>query len=38
VRKIQAGYRAEPLSAFLGQPAPKAAPVLAYPVPLSPEQ
>jgi len=37
VRKIQAGYRVEPLSAFLGQSAPKAAPALAFPAPLSPE-
>ena len=26
VKKVQAGYKAEPLSAFLGQPAPTAAP------------
>lgn len=26
VKKVQAGYKAEPLSAFLGQPAPAAAP------------
>lgn len=30
VEKIQAGYRAEPLSAFLKQPAPPAAPTLDF--------
>jgi hypothetical protein len=29
VKKVQAGYKAVPLSAFLGQPAPTAAPLLA---------
>ncbi|UPY38838.1 DUF1254 domain-containing protein [Sediminicoccus sp. KRV36] len=28
---VQAGYRAQPLSAFLGQPAPPAAPAIAWP-------
>lgn len=37
VRKLQASYRVEPLSSFLGQPAPKAAAALAYPAPLAPE-
>lgn len=37
VRKIQAGYRAVPLSTFLGQPAPKAVAALAFPEPLTPE-
>ena len=30
VEKIQAGYRAQPLSAFLKQPAPPAAPEIAF--------
>jgi hypothetical protein len=34
VRKIQAGYRVEPLSAFLGQPAPGAAPKIDFAMPL----
>jgi hypothetical protein len=31
VEKIQAGYKVEPLSAFLGKPAPAAAPVVEFP-------
>lgn len=31
VKKIQAGYKAEPLSAYLGQPAPPAPPKLDFP-------
>ena len=31
VKKIQAGYRAQPLSAYLKQPAPPAAPAIAFP-------
>ena len=31
VEKIQAGYRVQPLSGFLGQPAPPPAPALAFP-------
>ncbi len=31
VEKIQAGYKLQPLSAFLGQPAPPAAPVVDFP-------
>jgi hypothetical protein len=31
VKKIQAGYRAQPLSAFLGKPAPAAAPAIDWP-------
>jgi hypothetical protein len=31
VRKIQSGYRAQPLSAFLHQPAPPAAPAVDWP-------
>ncbi len=33
VRKIQAGYRAQPLSAFLHQPAPPSAPAVNWPKP-----
>ncbi len=29
-KKVQAGYKAQPLSAFLGQPSPKAAPAIAF--------
>ena len=36
VKKVQSGYRAQSLSAFLGQPAPKAAPALAFVTPLTP--
>lgn len=36
VKKIQGQYVAQPLSAFLGQPAPKAAPPIAFPKPLTP--
>jgi hypothetical protein len=36
VKKIQAGYKAEPLSKFLGEPAPKAAPAIDFIKPLSP--
>lgn len=31
VEKIQAGYKAQPLSAYLKQPAPPAAPVIEFP-------
>ena len=31
VEKIQAGYKAQPLSAYLGQPAPAAAPAIDFP-------
>jgi len=31
VMKVQAGYQVQPLSAFLGQPAPPAAPAVAWP-------
>lgn len=37
VKKVQAGYRVEPLSAFLGLPAPKAAPGIDFIKPLTPE-
>ncbi len=36
VKKIQAGYKAEPLSKFLGQPAPAAAAAIDFIKPLSP--
>ncbi len=36
VKKIQAEYKAEPLSKFLGQPAPAAAPAIDFIKPLSP--
>jgi hypothetical protein len=38
VRKIQAGYKVQPLSNFLSQPAPAAAPAIAFIRPLTPEQ
>jgi len=38
VKKVQAGYRVESLSKFLGQPAPPAAPVLDYIKPLTPAE
>jgi hypothetical protein len=38
VKKVQAGYKAQPLSAFIGQPAPKAAPAIDFIKPLTPEQ
>ncbi|MEG1039219.1 MAG: DUF1254 domain-containing protein [Pseudomonas sp.] len=37
VKKVQAGYKVQPLSAFLGQPAPPAASAVDFLVPLSPE-
>jgi hypothetical protein len=38
VKKIQAGYKAEPLSKFLGKPAPKAAPAVDFIKPLTPDE
>jgi len=38
VKNIQAGYTAQPLSAFLNQPAPAAAPKIDFPAPLSPNE
>jgi hypothetical protein len=38
VKKVQEGYKVQPLSAFLGQSAPKAAPVIDFIKPLTPEQ
>jgi hypothetical protein len=37
VKQIQAQYAVQPLSAFLGRPAPVAAPAIAFPTPLTPE-
>ena len=36
VKKIQANYKVQPLSAFLGQPAPKPAPAIEFIKPLTP--
>lgn len=38
VEQVQAGYKVQPLSAFVGQPAPAAAPKIAFVKPLTPEQ
>jgi hypothetical protein len=38
VKKIQAGYKAEPLSAFLGQPAPAAVAAVDFIKPLTPDE
>ena len=37
VKKVQAGYRVQPLSAFTGGPAPQAAPAVDFMTPLTPE-
>jgi hypothetical protein len=37
VKKVQAGFKVQTLSAFLGQAAPKAAPALDFMEPLTPE-
>jgi hypothetical protein len=37
VKKVQAGYKVQPLSAFLGRPAPEPAPAIAFVTPLTPE-
>jgi hypothetical protein len=37
VKKVQAGYKAESLSAFLGKPAPQAAPAIDFIKALTPE-
>ena len=36
--RVQAGYKVRPLSAFLGQPAPKAAPAIDFIKPLTPAE
>ncbi len=38
VKKIQSEYGVQPLSAFLGQPAPAAAPAIDFMVPLTPDE
>jgi len=38
VRRIQAGYRVQPLSAFLGRAAPAAVPAIDFIQPLAPQQ
>src|SRR3954454_24273083 len=38
VKKVQAGYKVQPLSAFLGQPAPKPAPAIDFIKPLTPAE
>lgn len=38
VKKVQAGYKVQTLSAFIGQPAPAAAPAIEFIKPLTPEQ
>ena len=38
VKKVQAGYKAQPLSQFLGEPAPPAAPTVDFIKPLTPDQ
>jgi hypothetical protein len=38
VKKVQAGYKAEPLSAFLGQPSPPAVPAVDFIKPLTPDE
>jgi len=38
VKKVQAGYKVQPLSAFLGQPAAKAAPPIDFIKPLTPAE
>ena len=38
VKKVQAGYKAEPLSAFLRQPTPAAAPAIDFIKPLTPNE
>lgn len=37
VKKIQAGYQVQPLSQFLGKPAPPAAPAIDFITPLTPD-
>jgi hypothetical protein len=38
VKKVQAGYKAQPLSQFLGRPAPPGAPTIDFIKPLTPDQ
>ena len=37
MKQVQAGYKVQPLSAFLGLPAPRAAPAIDFLKPLTPE-
>ncbi|MFN8391801.1 MAG: DUF1254 domain-containing protein [Bdellovibrionota bacterium] len=37
VKKVQAGYKVQPLSQFLGKPAPNSAPAIDFIKPLTPE-
>ncbi|MCB1076542.1 MAG: DUF1254 domain-containing protein [Verrucomicrobiae bacterium] len=38
VKRVQSGYKIQPLSSFLGEPAPAAPPEIKFVQPLSPEQ
>jgi len=38
VKKVQSGYKAQTLSAFLGEPAPEAAPPIEFIKPLTPDE
>lgn len=38
VKKVQAGYKVQPLSAFLGRKVPAAAPAIDFPKPLTPAE
>lgn len=38
VKKVQAGYKVETLSSFLGRPAPAAAPAIVFIKPLTPDE
>ncbi len=38
VKKVQAGYKAQPLSQFLGQPSPNTAPQIDFVPPLTPDE
>ena len=38
VKKVQAGYRVQPLSEFLGQPSPRSAPAIEFIKPLTAEE
>ena len=38
VKKVQAGYQVQPLSAYLGRPAPRPAPAVDFPKPLTIQQ
>jgi hypothetical protein len=38
VKRVQAGYKVQPLSQFLGKPAPKAAPKVSYLAPCTPAE